>query len=252
MYFSFYGDCDEDQEGATTPYEPFYESFSEVIGTGLFYDGSQAASDLLTKASPLLDIVGVGGVAEVLSKSSDSFEGASVNEIATGILNHLQNLSKKYPGKHIFIVIEDIHWIDDYTKSLLNLLLSQFIALSHKKRNETKIMVITTSSTDNDLKYRDILEASQHLQENDDVYNFVSWSNSEQDNLKIDNLSNRNFTKKFLSTAKSGLLFSPKAILEIDQFLSQNATVNPRYILELIKYLIDNKVLIEEDNIISI
>ena len=252
LYFSFYGDCDEDQEGATTPYEPFYESFSEVIGTGLFYDGSQAASDLLTKASPLLDIVGVGGVAEVLSKSSDSFEGASVNEIATGILNHLQNLSKKYPGKHIFIVIEDIHWIDDYTKSLLNLMLSQFIALSHKKRNETKIMVITTSSTDNDLKYRDILEASQHLQENDDVYNFVSWSNSEQDNLKIDNLSNRNFTKKFLSTAKSGLLFSPKAILEIDQFLSQNATVNPRYILELIKYLIDNKVLIEEDNVISI
>ncbi len=251
-YHSFYGDCDEDQEGATIPYEPFQEAFEEFIGEGIFYKGNKAALDLIDKASPILGVVGMDGIADTLANNEPSFDGASTNEISQGISNHLLNLAKKQDGKNILIIIEDLHWIDDYTKILFQELLEQFTRLNFSKYGDTKIIFITTTSEKNNEKCGEIIEHAENISKKTELFSFKRWEKEMDEELHIAKIINARFLKKFLSPSNTGIHISSKTIDEIEEFITQTSSLNPRYILELIKFLIEKEMFVEINKVITL
>ena len=251
-FHSFYGDCDEDQEGATIPYEPFQEAFQEFIGEGIFYKGNKAAMDLIDKASPILGAVGMDGIADTLVNNEPSFDGASTNEISQRITNHFLNLAKKQDGKNILIVIEDLHWIDNYTKILFKELLEQFTRLNYSKFGDIKIIFITTTSEKNNEKCNEIIEHATKLSKKNQLFSFMRWEEVMEEELQITNIINARFLKNFLSPNNTGIYISAKTIEEIDEFIKQTSSLNPKYILELMKFLIEKEMFVEINNVITL
>ena len=251
-WISFYGDCDEDQEGAVIPYEPFYQAFSESVGEGAFYDGAADASDLMTKVKPLLNAAGVGGISESLTSKNQSFNGASVKEILQTIKNHISKVKREQKSNRVIIIIEDIHWIDDYTKLLLKESLLELSTFARSKRGGVDILLLTTSSSKEDDKFSDILEQSANLAQNDENYSYSLWGNSKEEEFKIDNLANNDFIHKLLSRTNSKLLISPSAINGINKFVQRTLPVNPRYSLEVLRYFVDNDLIIEVQGVLIV
>lgn len=248
----FYGDCDEEQEGIVSPYEPFSEAFSNEIGSGVFYDGAASASELITKAKPLLELAGAGGVSDVISSDEKSFKGSSVKEISQVIKSFFIKESRAQSMNKIIIVIEDLQWIDSHSESLLLHLINELTALSHVKKHNINIMLITTSSDESVLKSK-VIEHSKKSAENDEGFSYKSWDNSEHQEYKVDELPNNSFIPNFLDKKKSGVFFNPMTIKEINNFvIDQQTSVNPRYSLELLRYLIENSYIVEENGVLTV
>lgn len=251
-FHSFYGDCDENQEGATIPYEPFHEAFGEFIGEGVFYKGNKAALDFIDKASPLLSVVGVDGIAEPLKSNESSFEGASTGEIVQGVINYILNLTKKQGDLDILFIIEDVHWIDNYTKKLFEVFLEQLTRLNFSKFGTSKIIILTTTSEKDNENCKDIMQNSLDLMKKSKYFSFNNWEDINDKEMKIINIINPKFLKIFLLYSNTGVHISSKTIEEIDEFISQTGSSNPRYILELMKFLIDKEMFVENNKVITL
>lgn len=245
----YYGDCNEEQEGIGLPYEPFLEAFSKQIGSGVFYDGAASASDLITKAKPLLELAGVGSVSDVISSDEKSFKGSSVKEISDAIKSFFKKESRAKQMKKIIVVIEDLQWIDSHSQELLLHLINVFNAMTH---DGFHIMLITSSSDESVLNSK-VIEHSKTSAENDDGFSYKIWDNAEDQKYKVDMLPNTNFIRSFLDKNKSDIIFNPISIKQIDSFVSdQHTSVNPRYSLELLRYLIENSYIVEENFVLTV
>ena len=72
-----------------------------------------------------------------------------------------------------------------------------------------------------------------------------------EEEFKIDNLANNDFIHKLLLTTNSGLFISPSAINGINKFVQRTLPVNPRYSLEVLRYFVDNGLIIEEQGVLK-
>ena len=106
----YYGDCDEIQDEAAISFEPFLEAFSEILGET--WNSRSETTDKLTKGlmDAASDRVGIPlGISEYSSSSKKT-----MNEISLEIMDKLTSSNKK-----VLFIMEDIHWIDPETLTLL-------------------------------------------------------------------------------------------------------------------------------------
>jgi len=106
----YYGDCDEIQDETAISFEPFLEAFSEILGDN--WNSRSETTDKLTKGlmDAASDRVGIPlGISEYSSSSKKT-----MNEISLEIMDKLTSTNKK-----VLFVMEDIHWIDPETLTLL-------------------------------------------------------------------------------------------------------------------------------------
>jgi hypothetical protein len=247
---AFYGDCHEPQEGSIIPYEPFFQAFSEHLGEGVFYNGSSAAADLIYKAKPLLNLAGVGELTEQLNKNLTGFTGASVKEIVKAIIEFLNNSHLK-SKKRIVIVIEDIHWIDKHTKELLKDTIKELFIATKNCKKPLDICVITSSSDDSVFK-NEMLEFSDGLSKQNEGFSYLEWKNSEDERFNLDQLTAKTFVKDLLSYKFSGVSISRNVVQEIVSFVDKADTIKPRYVLEMIKYLLEKEYLFSDNGLIEL
>lgn len=248
---SFYGDCDEIQEGTTVPYEPFYQAFSEHLGEGIFFNGSTAAVDLLQKAKPVLSLAGVGDIADQVADQSNGFNGASTKEILRNILSHLSKATSDTGTRRVVLVIEDLQWIDEYTQQLLIEALRELFIASKKQKNPFDTCIVTSSSGESELM-SNILKISRELSENEEGYEYLDWTNDQKDQFDLDQLSANSFVKDLLSVDFSGVLISPNSMNQIAGFVERAEIIKPRYVLEMIKYLLEKELLTDDNGILEL
>lgn len=105
----YYGDCNEIQDDAIS-FEPFLEAFSRLIGGN--WNSRSESLDKITKGIINIAAAGAGSTFEI-SKFSSSAE-KTMNEISLEIVDKLTNIDKK-----VLFVMEDVHWIDPETLTLL-------------------------------------------------------------------------------------------------------------------------------------
>ena len=106
----YYGDCDEIQDETAISFEPFLEAFSDILGET--WNSRSETTDKLTKGlmDAASDRVGIPlGISEYSSSSKKT-----MNEISLEIMDKLTSTNKK-----VLFVMEDIHWIDPETLTLL-------------------------------------------------------------------------------------------------------------------------------------
>ena len=238
---TFYGDCDENQEGNVVPYEPFYQAFSNQIGEGVFYSGARAAKDFLGKAQPLLNMAGVGDAVEQIIKNDDGFAGGAPREIAKKISSFLIHELKSVGMQRIVLVIDDLHWIDAHSKLLLLELLKELYAVSKKNKDSNGVILITTSSSNSSF-LQEIIDYSKKLASDIDLYSLTVWDKHHDLNgLKLEEITNKSFVNQLLNESYLGLRFSRTAIREISQFVAKSDSLKPRYVLEMLKFLLEKR-----------
>ena len=104
------GDCDEIQDETAISFEPFLEAFSDILGET--WNSRSETTDKLTKGlmDAASDRVGIPlGISEYSSSSKKT-----MNEISLEIMDKLTSSNKK-----VLFIMEDIHWIDPETLTLL-------------------------------------------------------------------------------------------------------------------------------------
>tara|TARA_B100000614_G_scaffold196301_1_gene177587 strand:+ start:576 stop:5318 length:4743 start_codon:yes stop_codon:yes gene_type:complete len=104
------GDCDEIQDETAISFEPFLEAFSDILGET--WNSRSETTDKITKGfmDAASDRVGIPlGISEYSSSSKKT-----MNEISLEIMDKLTSSNKK-----VLFIMEDIHWIDPETLTLL-------------------------------------------------------------------------------------------------------------------------------------
>lgn len=106
----FIGDCDEIQDENKVSFEPFLEAFSGLIGED--WNSRTESTDKITKG--IINIASdKAGIPINFSDFNNSSE-KTMNEISLEILDKLTIINKK-----VLFIMEDIHWIDPETLTLL-------------------------------------------------------------------------------------------------------------------------------------
>ena len=106
----FYGDCDEIQDENAASFEPFLQAFSRLIGED--WNSRIESTDKITKGfiNIASDKVGIPLEFSDFNNSSEK----TMNEISLEIIDKLTKINKK-----TLFVMEDIHWVDPETLTLL-------------------------------------------------------------------------------------------------------------------------------------
>ncbi len=106
----FIGDCDEIQDENKVSFEPFLEAFSGLIGED--WNSRTESTDKITKG--IINIASdKAGIPINFSDFNNSSE-KTMNEISLEIMDKLTIINKK-----VLFIMEDIHWIDPETLTLL-------------------------------------------------------------------------------------------------------------------------------------
>jgi len=106
----FYGDCDEIQDDTAVSFEPFLQAFSRLIGET--WNSRSESTDKITKGIINIASDTTGIPLEITNFSSSAKK--TMNEISLEIIDKLTNINKK-----VLFVMEDVHWIDPETLTLL-------------------------------------------------------------------------------------------------------------------------------------
>ncbi len=105
-----YGDCDEIQDETAISFEPFLEAFRKELGET--WNSRSEATDKITKK-----IINVATETTGVPVEFSNFKSSSkktMNEISLAIMDKLVSSDKK-----VLFVMEDVHWIDPETLTLL-------------------------------------------------------------------------------------------------------------------------------------
>tara|TARA_B110000003_G_scaffold75663_1_gene77265 strand:- start:418 stop:5211 length:4794 start_codon:yes stop_codon:yes gene_type:complete len=106
----FYGDCDEIQDENAVSFEPFLQAFSRLIGEN--WNSRSESTDKITKGIINIASDKVGIPLEFSDFNSSSKK--TMNEISLEIIDKLTKINKK-----VLFIMEDVHWIDPETLTLL-------------------------------------------------------------------------------------------------------------------------------------
>lgn len=106
----FYGDCDEIQDDTAVSFEPFLQAFSRLIGET--WNSRSESTDKITKGIINIATDSTGIPLEITNFNSSTKK--TMNEISLEIIDKLTKINKK-----VLFVMEDVHWIDPETLTLL-------------------------------------------------------------------------------------------------------------------------------------
>ena len=106
----FYGDCDEIQDENAVSFEPFLQAFSRLIGEN--WNSRSESTDKITKGIVNIASDKIGIPLELSDFNSSSKK--TMNEISLEIIDKLTSINKK-----ALFIMEDVHWIDPETFTLL-------------------------------------------------------------------------------------------------------------------------------------
>ena len=131
----FIGDCDEIQDENKISFEPFLEAFSSLIGEN--WNSRTESTDKITKG--IINIASdKAGIPFEFSDFNNSSE-KTMNEISLEIIEKLTKINKK-----ILFTMEDIHWIDPETLTLLKHFIKTVNRNSFLRKNLCIIISVRT------------------------------------------------------------------------------------------------------------
>ena len=134
-----YGDCDEIQDETAISFEPFLQAFREELGET--WKSRSESTDKLTKGLINAASDKVGIPLEISEYNSSSKK--TMNEISLEIMDKLTSTNKK-----VLFIMEDIHWVDPETLTLLkhfirtvnrNIFLRQNLCIVITVRSDVKL-----------------------------------------------------------------------------------------------------------------
>lgn len=133
-YLLLKGTCPE-PSGAAVSYVPFQEAFSEHSGLKNLTDSGNVSQRLDNLLGNLVNSVIPISLESIIPNSDQ--ETTSIGEIHKAVSDLIKKLSNK---KHIILVIEDIHWIDNDSKELL-----KSLSVDFPLNGDSPITIILTS-----------------------------------------------------------------------------------------------------------
>jgi len=231
--YNYYGDFDEPTgEKTQIPYEPFVEAFNESLdGDGIFY-----AADRYAKAVVKLGEQIESPVSSVLSlvNTSDKIE-APINEVIFALDSYfIKKIKSSSSSKSFIFCLDNFHWIENDINSKKLFIRLTTLADKYVKMYDVSFSFILLSNEDKIEK-----ELSDKLTNNKFSYSKItknSYSYFVGNNF-IDDIF-KNHIIDYLSRS------------ELKAFFSDGINSSPKYILESIKFLLEEKLLVNEKNVL--
>ena len=131
-----YGDCDEIQDETAVSFEPFLQAFKEELGES--WNSRSESTDKITKGfiNIATDKVGIPLELSDINISSKK----TMNEISLEIMEKLTSSNKK-----VLFIMEDIHWIDPETLTLLKHFIKTVNRNTYLRKNLCIIITVRTN-----------------------------------------------------------------------------------------------------------
>ena len=237
----YYGDCNETLDNGVS-FEPFREAFSPLIGENL---KSRSESLDKTMGGFINKAAAAAGISEVVS-DAPSNDDQTMNEISLEIVDKLTDI-----GKKVLFVMEDVHWIDPETLTLLKHFIQTVNRDPFLRKNLCIIITVRAEIKDNyrGLNYRDLKKALNEWKDQNNLFDLSNLLNSNSFDLNdfIKNLCVEDNRFKMVSTSLNRIntLFNKRN----DEFqLELKDKLTPRYIINAIDVWIeDHKLVYSEE-----
>ena len=234
----FYGDCDEIQDENAVSFEPFLQAFSRLIGED--WNSRSESTDKLTKGiiNIASDKVGIPlGFSDFNSSSKKS-----MNEISLEIIDRLTNINKK-----ALFIMEDIHWVDPETLTLLKHFIRTVNRNFFLRKNLCIIITVRAEikGSYRGLNYQDLKKELNNL--NDETNNFFELI----DLLDVKSFNLVDFVKN-LSTEKNKFKIASSSMNQINNLFNDynkqlksesNVKLTPLYVFKVLESWISDKSL---------
>ena len=237
----YYGDCNETLDNGVQ-FEPFREAFSPLIGENL-----KSRSEYLDKTMGgfINKAAAAAGISEVVS-DAPSNDNQTMNEISLEIVDKLTDI-----GKKVLFVMEDVHWIDPETLTLLKHFIQTVNRDPFLRQNLCIIITVRAEMKDyyRGLNYRDLKEKLNEWKDKNNLFDLSNLLNSNSFDLNdfIKNLCVEDNGFKMVSTSMNRIntLFNKRN----EEFqLELKDKLTPRYIINAIDVWIeDHKLLYSEE-----
>jgi len=237
----YYGDCNETLDNGVQ-FEPFREAFSPLIGENL-----KSRSEYLEKTVGGFINKGAAwaGISEVVS-DAPSNDNQTMNEISLEIVDKLTDI-----GKKVLFVMEDVHWIDPETLTLLKHFIQTVNRDPFLRQNLCIIITVRSEMKDyyRGLNYRDLKKALNEWKDQNNLFDLSNLLNSNSFVLNdfIKNLCVEDNGFKMVSTSMNRIntLFNKRN----EEFqLELKDKLTPRYIINAIDVWIeDHKLVYSEE-----
>ena len=235
----FYGDCNEIQDDNAVSFGPFLQAFRRLIGEN--WKSRSESTDKMAKgiikiASEIIDIDNAIDYG-VLSSAEKN-----MNEISLEIIDGLTNINKK-----VLFVMEDVHWIDPETLTLLkhfiktinrNLFLRKHLCIIITVRAEIK-------GSYRGLNYHELKKELDNLKDKNNIFDLSNLLDSNSFDLTdfVKNLSVEDNGFKMASSSMNRIntLFNKHN----EQLQSESKDkLTPRYIINALDVWRDEHCLI--------
>ena len=233
----YYGDCNEIQDDAIS-FEPFLEAFSRLIGDN--WNSRSESLDKITKGIINIAAAGAGSTFEI-SKFSSSAE-KTMNEISLEIVDKLTNIDKK-----VLFVMEDVHWIDPETLTLLKHFIQTVNRDPFLRKNLCIIITVRAEMKGSyrGLNYHALKKELHKLKDKNNLFDLSDLLNSNSFDLYdfIKNLCVEDNGFKMVSTSMNRIntLFNKRN----EEFqLELKDKLTPRYIINALDVWIEDHKLV--------
>ena len=161
-FVSFYGDCDEFQDGNTVPYEPFVQAFETIIGKeGTSNKGEKSMDSIFEKLSKIENLGVLKSFTGDDTVNEVKYEQQDLLKVIITVIDKLTD-----PGFTV-IVFDDIQWIDNKSFELLKALTKELGRLDPNSRAKLTIIFAHSEIDQNN-------KSSAPISQNDKVKEFIN------------------------------------------------------------------------------
>ena len=235
----FYGDCDEVQDENATSFEPFLQAFSKLIGEN--WNSRTESTDKITKG--IINIASdKAGIPLEFSDFNNSSE-KTMNEISLEIIDKLTKINKK-----TLFVMEDVHWIDPETLTLLRHFIKTVNRNTYLRKNLCIIITVRTElrGSFRGLTFEELKSELNNLnEETNNSFDLVELLHSNSFNL-VDFVKNLSIEKNKFRIASSSMSQINNLFNEYNEQLkseSKDDKLTPLYVFKVLESWISDEKL---------